>query len=172
VDGSGRQVLQLQNTQLSSDPQKLQKLMDSPIKFSQAQRACMRAMAEAGFITMDTIPQWEVFWCAWERLSELFLARHNWGGFLAANHKAWLAMYERGLPPDADYGRIDMIELLQYISWQPYGGAGGSGGSAGSGSGSGRGGSSGSGASKGGEPCHLFQAGKCTRGAACRYAHA
>lgn len=72
---------------------------------------------------MDTIPQWEVFWCAWERLSQLFLAHHNWGGFLAANHKAWLAMHECSLPPDADYGRVNMLELLQYLSWQPSGSA-------------------------------------------------
>lgn len=107
VDSSGRQVLQLQSANITADPAKLVKLMDIPHKFTAAQRACIRAMAEAGLITTESMPRWEVFWCAWERLSEYFTARGNWGGFLAANHKAWVAMSERGLPPDADYGRSD-----------------------------------------------------------------
>jgi hypothetical protein len=167
VDSSGRQLLQLQNTNVTSDPAKLAKLMDTPHKFAAAQRACLRAMAEARLVTMETIPQWEVFWCAWERLSEFFTARGNWGGFLAANHKAWVAMYERGLPPDADYGRIDMLELLPYMSWQQHGGMGGGSSSSGGGAKGGSSGNSGAGA----EQCRMFQQGTCTRGAACRFKH-
>ena len=48
----------------------------------------------------------------------------NWGGFLAANHKAWMAMWDRGIPPDADVGRVDLVELLPYLSWQGRGAAG------------------------------------------------
>lgn len=180
LDASGKQHYQLQHTQLTADPSKLAKLMDSSQKFAAAQRACLRDMAKAGYVTADSIPKWEVFWCAWERLAEVFSQRGNWGGFLAANHKAWLAMYERGLPPDADYGRVDFLELLPYMSWQPFSGAAsthsnsggsGGGGSGGGGSGSGSGGS-GAGGSKGSsELCRLFQKGECTRGAACRFKH-
>lgn len=64
VDASGKQHLQLHADKFVTDPGKLAKIMATSHQFSAAQRACLRAMAEAGLITTETLPQWEVFWCA------------------------------------------------------------------------------------------------------------
>jgi hypothetical protein len=40
---------------------------------------------------------WDVHLTAQHGLAKQFLRRGNWGGFLAANHKVWCAMHERGI---------------------------------------------------------------------------
>jgi chemotaxis protein histidine kinase CheA len=176
LDPSGGTRVELSNLGQTADPAKLAKAMPNSQVFNAAQKRCMRAMVKPGYITLETIPKWEVFVCAWERLAEVFGQRDNWGGFLAANHKAWVAMWERGLPPDTDAGRIDMLEVLPHLNWQPHaggpGGGVGGGGQGGSSSGNGRpgqGGSGGGGPSA--EPCRLFRDGKCRYGDKCHYKH-
>jgi uncharacterized membrane protein YgcG len=127
-----------------------------------------------------------VFAAAQLHLANVFARRGNWGGFLAGNHASWVAMYERGLPPDADNGRIDLLEWLPYLNWQSRGsnssghGTGGGGGGSGAGGGGGGKGGSGAGGSGGsnsggdnGTICRNFKAkGSCQWGDTCRFRHA
>jgi len=129
----GTMSARVQPASLSSDPSKLAKLLPNQLVFCRATTKCLLQMVEDGWITAATLPLWEVFVAAWERLAVAFSEKNNWPGFLAANHKAWMAMWEEGLPPDADYGRIDVIMLLRYYLFSPK--EAGTGGSSGSNSG-------------------------------------
>lgn len=96
TDHWGRQYLQPKASTAAKDPAKLAKMMESLPAFEAAQRDCLLKMAEEGLVTMETISKWEMFWPAWQRLAEYFTTRNiccNWGGFLAANNRAWLTMY-------------------------------------------------------------------------------
>ncbi|WIA34172.1 hypothetical protein OEZ86_012531 [Tetradesmus obliquus] len=119
-------------------PAKLGEKMPHPGVWERAFLETLRAMAKRGLVTLETLPRWQVHFAAWQALSELFQLLKNWGGFLAANHKVWMAMWERSLPPDADGGRVDVCLVMPYLLWrqQQHGSGGsGSGGSGGSGGG-------------------------------------
>ncbi|WIA34933.1 hypothetical protein OEZ86_013216 [Tetradesmus obliquus] len=109
--------------------------MPHPGVWERAFLETLRAMARRGLVTLETLPRWQVHFAAWQALSEQFQLLKNWGGFLAANHKVWMAMWERGLPPDADGGRVDVCLVMPYLLWRPQQHGSGSGGSGGSGGG-------------------------------------
>ncbi|WIA12899.1 hypothetical protein OEZ85_006518 [Tetradesmus obliquus] len=123
---------------VTHEPAKLVEKMPHPGVWERAFLETLRAMARRGLVTLETLPRWQVHFAAWQALSEQFQLLKNWGGFLAANHKVWMAMWERGLPPDADGGRVDVCLVMPYLLWRPQqhgSGGSGSGGSGGSGGG-------------------------------------
>ncbi|WIA22170.1 hypothetical protein OEZ85_004504 [Tetradesmus obliquus] len=120
---------------VTQEPAKLVEKMPHPGVWERAFLETLRAMARRGLVTLETLPRWQVHFAAWQALSEQFQLLKNWGGFLAANHKVWMAMWERGLPPDADGGRVDVCLVMPYLLWRPQQHGSGSGGSGGSGGG-------------------------------------
>uniref|UniRef100_A0A383VXG4 Uncharacterized protein n=1 Tax=Tetradesmus obliquus TaxID=3088 RepID=A0A383VXG4_TETOB len=120
---------------VTHEPAKLVEKMPHPGVWERAFLETLRAMARRGLVTLETLPRWQVHFTAWQALSEQFQLLKNWGGFLAANHKVWMAMWERGLPPDANGGRVDVCLVMPYLLWRPQQHGSGSGGSGGSGGG-------------------------------------
>ena len=179
-------IVQFRPEQYTSDPVKLEGLMDTQHQWGKATTATILHLIDIGVVTAANWDQWDVFAAAQLHLANVFARRGNWGGFLAGNHASWVAMYERGLPPDADNGRIDLLECLPYLNWQSRGsnssghGVGGGGGGSGAGGGGGGRGGSGAGGSgcgnSGGDKgtiCRNFKAkGSCQWGNTCRFRHA
>jgi hypothetical protein len=99
-----RPLVQFKPETYTTKPAKLVEKMPTQQAWMEATQDTIAHLVGAGVVTDATWGQWDVFCATQMHLANYFLLKQNWGGFLAGNHACWVAMWARGLQPDADNG--------------------------------------------------------------------